>query len=191
MEYVLILTEILKENIWAVVEESNSLKYVNNDRLELFLKKYVLTVRPGASLRRTMCLEMAPAGQFLSHRWLMGPARGSRVLHVARGMAHTRISSWVILVSSPELLLWFKSLLGELMTSQDSLLSGTDNSLSPWRSGQTDLPYATRYHPHWNVRSTPASPVPTAPATHRFLPGWVLVSGDSVAAIPGYAELWV
>ena len=32
------LTEILKENIWAAVKESNSSKYVNNDRLEVFLK---------------------------------------------------------------------------------------------------------------------------------------------------------
>lgn len=39
VDRVLILTEILKENIWAAVEESNSLKYVNNDRLELCLKQ--------------------------------------------------------------------------------------------------------------------------------------------------------
>lgn len=35
MKYVLILTEILKENIWAVVYESNSLKYVNKEGLAL------------------------------------------------------------------------------------------------------------------------------------------------------------
>lgn len=35
MKYVLILTEILKENIWAVVYESNSLKYVNKEWLAL------------------------------------------------------------------------------------------------------------------------------------------------------------
>lgn len=63
VDRVSILTEILKENIWAAVEESNSLKYVNNDRLELCLKQQTLTAQRMSESWRPGVLREAPASR--------------------------------------------------------------------------------------------------------------------------------
>lgn len=70
MKYVLILTEILKENIWAVVYESNSLKYVNKEGLAVLPEKHTGLSSPGHLLTaRLGCARCQQACFLTQGRW--------------------------------------------------------------------------------------------------------------------------